>query len=41
VATYQRIEEAQPGVNPGLDVIERMAQAFKVDVGALLKEVKI
>ena len=35
VATYQRIEQCQPSVNPGLDVLERLAGALHLDFIAL------
>lgn len=31
VATYQRIEQCQPSSNPGLDVLEALAKALKVE----------
>jgi ribosome-binding protein aMBF1 (putative translation factor) len=31
VATYQRIEQCQPISNPGLDVLENLAKALKVE----------
>jgi DNA-binding XRE family transcriptional regulator len=30
VATYQRIEQCQPTANPGLDVLEKLAEALNV-----------
>jgi DNA-binding XRE family transcriptional regulator len=30
VATYQRIEQCQPSANPGLDVLEKLAEALGV-----------
>ena len=37
VATYQRIEQCQPTSNPGLDVLEGLAEALKVDFIELWK----
>jgi DNA-binding XRE family transcriptional regulator len=30
LATYQRIEQCQPSANPGLDVLEKLAEAMGV-----------
>lgn len=35
VATYQRIEQCQPSANPGLDVLEKLAKALKVEFDGL------
>lgn len=35
LATYQRIEQCQPSANPGLDVLEKLAKALKVDFDQL------
>jgi DNA-binding XRE family transcriptional regulator len=37
VATYQRIEQCQPNANPGLDVLEKLAKALKIEFDGLWK----
>src|SRR4051812_24406448 len=41
IATYQRIEEAQPTSNAKIDVIEKLAKAFKVDLTYFFKPIKL